>query len=1130
MGSLTVSVGSVSFKPLVHASRSRRRANCICRSVGSAPAARSQMAMLASIVAFPASGRNFALIQAAKVRFLSLSSPARSRIRCNAESGQDDYPRRQPDSPDRGTEFVENRGSNGVVAEDRKKQYFERLREDLQVRRRNFWSDFKEQHVVYKRDRDRWGLGLSPIFTVHEDEEGNRYQVDVNEDEILRRSGVDPHTTQFADEECKLLAEERIEHARAHAIDIQQGLVNPSPFSIVYEYKRRGASSTSSFGNGSWPGSSLTLPAGAPWQFLSLLIPLLSLVLLGIGVKLLFSRRRQEEDGIVKEKNMRSMQMRKLKAQMGRESSTGTIGSIFPTPQERENGVPNRAVTPGEEGVQDPEQIQYSVDIEEARSGVDDDEFRRKVLEIQAMARNARLQEQERAEAVSTQTSQRNRFLESKMKQGRRLGKLTKDLDDFHRLGAENSDGPDLVPNEEKSIPAVENGQSSTSEIVGSGSLLRPGTLSSRLVPNSPKSTGMRPRIILSAEEARVRIAAKRVKSNASSSTSASSKPEFGRSKVGFGQSNNDLGKAPHSEMETSTSTNSIEQTRSVNATSLSAKESSEVLSGGVLDTSSYRETPAAGVSNDCHPETSVTRPMEKINNSATVRNEGSSNCENVNINRQERTEDREARDTGRERGQLKSKDEEEEMEWMRDDVLRAIVFKVQANEEAGREPFHSLNSEQETLFFKGLERKFEREGDQVKKWIKDRVENIDYGSNGISVFDPPESYELKWKEGVERASKSEFYNRFSKDRHRIINEKRGLIYPSPSVSEQLSPTDSTEESQLSSSPAPCPSSSTTPPSPVSSSHTPLSRDLDTTHGRSRENLSGDGKAKVVVSSSPRPGKATDSFPSTRPGAQTGEAGKEDWDHTKRWAKDLERKYAMETDPATRALMRELGQDLERWITEDEIEAASRMLDNGLEGEEEYVKMHYERTKEKIKRQREVFGRDAMLNKYSEYKEEAEEVELWWLSLPFVVCIGLRATVEGELRTGLYSVDVAPALDGVAGVPSVAYHTVAFQDRGDAQNFCTLINSQPENLNAAGAEPVPFDPKDLYNDAKSEGFRVTVIKKGQLQLSVDKPFDEVESRILELGSARYFEELMCDRMIDMDAVVDDGLGFGRDPR
>lgn len=77
------------------------------------------------------------------------------------------------------------------------------------------------------------------------------------------------------------------------------------------------------------------------------------------------------------------------------------------------------------------------------------------------------------------------------------------------------------------------------------------------------------------------------------------------------------------------------------------------------------------------------------------------------------------------------SNEEKEELKWMRDDVLREIVFKVQANEQAGRDPFEGLNSEDETRFFKGLERKFEREGDVVKRWIEERVENLDYGLKG---------------------------------------------------------------------------------------------------------------------------------------------------------------------------------------------------------------------------------------------------------------------------------------------------------------------------------------------------------------------------------------------------------------
>lgn len=72
--------------------------------------------------------------------------------------------------------------------------------------------------------------------------------------------------------------------------------------------------------------------------------------------------------------------------------------------------------------------------------------------------------------------------------------------------------------------------------------------------------------------------------------------------------------------------------------------------------------------------------------------------------------------------------------------------------------------------------------------------------------------------------------------------------------------------------------------------------------------------------------------------------------------------------------------------------------------------------------------------------------------------------------------------------------------------------------------------QELYRDAGAEGYKVTVIKKGQLQLSIDQTLEEVESRILEIGTARYYEDLLRDRSIDMDAVLDDGLGYGQTPQ
>lgn len=113
------------------------------------------------------------------------------------------------------------------------------------------------------------------------------------------------------------------------------------------------------------------------------------------------------------------------------------------------------------------------------------------------------------------------------------------------------------------------------------------------------------------------------------------------------------------------------------------------------------------------------------------------------------------------------------------------------------------------------------------------------------------------------------------------------------------------------------------------------------------------------------------------------------WQSTKKWGQELQQKYDSETDPAQRGLMRDVGQDLERWITEDEINEAARLLSNGVEGEKDYARNHFEKAKAKIQQQHEIFGQQAMLNKYGEYQTAKKESELWWLDLPYVLCIGI---------------------------------------------------------------------------------------------------------------------------------------------
>lgn len=81
--------------------------------------------------------------------------------------------------------------------------------------------------------------------------------------------------------------------------------------------------------------------------------------------------------------------------------------------------------------------------------------------------------------------------------------------------------------------------------------------------------------------------------------------------------------------------------------------------------------------------------------------------------------------------------DNDEELEWMKDDNLKEIVFKVRENELANRDPFYSMNPEDKLTFFNGLEKKVERENEKLLKlheWLHSNIENLDYGA-GISLY-----------------------------------------------------------------------------------------------------------------------------------------------------------------------------------------------------------------------------------------------------------------------------------------------------------------------------------------------------------------------------------------------------------
>lgn len=72
------------------------------------------------------------------------------------------------------------------------------------------------------------------------------------------------------------------------------------------------------------------------------------------------------------------------------------------------------------------------------------------------------------------------------------------------------------------------------------------------------------------------------------------------------------------------------------------------------------------------------------------------------------------------------------ELDWMQNEYLRDIVFKVRDNELAGRDPFYLIDAEDKEAFFRGLEEKVEKENKRLSylhEWLHSNIENLDYGA-----------------------------------------------------------------------------------------------------------------------------------------------------------------------------------------------------------------------------------------------------------------------------------------------------------------------------------------------------------------------------------------------------------------
>ncbi|XWS76873.1 hypothetical protein CRYUN_Cryun01aG0215500 [Craigia yunnanensis] len=220
---------------------------------------------------------------------------------------------------------------------------------------------------------------------------------------------------------------------------------------------------------------------------------------------------------------------------------------------------------------------------------------------------------------------------------------------------------------------------------------------------------------------------------------------------------------------------------------------------------------------------------------------------------------------------------------------------------------------------------------------------------------------------------------------------------------------------------------------------------------------------------------------SVKPGKKS---GIEYWQHTKKWSRVFGILYNAETDPEVKSIMKDIGKDLDRWITEKEIQEAADLMTKLPERNKKFI----EKKLNKLKREMQLFGPQAVVSKYQDYAEVKEEDYLWWLDLPHVLCIELYTFENEEQRIRFYALERAADLE---------------------------------------LEPKPHH--DAFREAKANGFDASVIRKGELQLNVDQNLEEVEEQICEIRSKIYHDKIMRERCVDISSLMKGVLGVGSKP-
>ncbi|OWM68647.1 hypothetical protein CDL15_Pgr023612 [Punica granatum] len=949
------------------------------------------------------------------------------------------------------------------------------------------WDKLESWVDQHRKDVELWGIGSGPIFTVVQDSEGNVKHVTVNEDEILKRSGTVPGN--LKDVSLKIL------RAKSLAREMESGNNviprNSSVAKFVVSGKESGILRTIR-GLTLQPGISPKLSVAGRMTLCGLLVIW--------AVKFLFSMGKREVKYTQFEKEMvrRKMKSRKEKEQLEK-------GNVEVLPEASE---PSAVFT--ERPKLNKEELMKS--IRQANSAkpklVLPDHFtpsktdealgiHNKVEEIREMAR--RVREIEASDWVDGKELNESEIIERLPKRGSDAMKLPNgNLEGVSINGTEmtsliNGSHNDVLAegNENRrtfsaldlEVPGdMRRMEQNANDEKGKPNATESREVSESLDPldnqlNKESAVRRKPRIILSVKEAREYLSNMSERQETAQETP--SVLDNGTDLPDNGVNENIKNQCfVGDEKLLEADPRFLDDEAAPSLESLPSKENGRVSSekqGRV----NHVDTPSG---NKINGSTTSTKPSVKTENwmeenfdevEPIVKRIGAGFRDNYMAAKEKVNQNL---DVVSEMPQLGFAGDDDELEWMKDDNLREIVFQVQENELAGRDPFYSMDATDKCAFFEGLEKKVVRENEKLQnlhEFLHSNIENLDYGADGISLYDPPEKIIPRWK-GPPLEKNPDFLKSFLEEREAIIREAR---VPYPMKKDEPSTVQESKQT----------------PNHGTKADSSLAINLRNSDSKDSK------KPKIVIEGSDG---------SVRAGQK---AGKEYWQHTKKWSRGFLDSYNAEIDPEVKSVMKDIGKDLDRWITDKEIEEAADLMNKVPERNKKFI----EKKLDKIKREMELFGPQAVVSKYKEYTEDEGEDHLWWLDLPHVLCIELYTMQDGEQKVGFYSLEMAADLE----LEPKPYHVIAFEDPGDCKNLCYIIQAHMEMLGNGHAFVVARPPKDAFRETKANGFGVTVIRKGELQLNVDQTLEEVEEQMTEIGSKIYHDAIMRNRSVDISALM-----------